>query len=289
VKVDIQDADLSELVAQSIISLMGLARQKGIFVHSTIAKNVMVAVDGQLLMQVFMNLISNALKFTASGGEVRVELVEEDSENLRIAVRDTGVGIPKEDLPKLFRIEEKYSRLGLAGEKGTGLGLPMCAEIMQMFHGSISVQSEVGEGTTFTLTFPKPLRVNARVALIVDDNKGVRVLHSRHLKQLLPDATIICAEHGKEALEILATCTPDLILTDYSMPEMDGEEFTRTVKRTDRWKDIPVVVITGIDSSGSREILLEAGADEVLSKPVGFSDLNGLLPRILKAQGSTKP
>ncbi|HWP81894.1 MAG TPA: PAS domain S-box protein [Bacteroidota bacterium] len=282
VKVDIKDTDLSELIARSIIGLMGLARQKGVFVHSTITRKLVVGVDEQLMMQVFTNLISNALKFTPTGGEVRIELTEETGDALKIAVRDTGIGIPKEDLPKLFKIEEKYSRLGLSGEKGTGLGLPMCAEIMQLLNGSITAESEVGVGTSFILTFPKPAKLNAKEVLVVDDDKGVRVLHSRHVKQLLPDATIHQAANGKEALEILERHNPSLVLSDYSMPEMDGQELVARMRGSDQWKNIPVIIITGIDSVGSREKLLAAGANEVLSKPVNFRELSQVLANVLQ-------
>lgn len=156
IRVEMRELDVSEIVARSIVSHLGLARQKHITLHSALPPKTIVMGDGQLVMEAFNNLISNALKFTPEGGEVKIELEDETVDRVTVSVRDTGVGIPPDDMRKLFRVEEKYTRQGLKGERGTGLGLPMVAEIMEKVGGSVWCESEPDKGTCFYLTFTKP-------------------------------------------------------------------------------------------------------------------------------------
>lgn len=102
---------------------------------------------------VIRNLVSNALKFTPTGGAIEIS-AQAREDHLEIAVSDTGTGIPQEDLPKLFRIDVQYTNVGTGGETGTGLGLILCQDLVEKNDGKIWVESEVGEGTTFRFTLP---------------------------------------------------------------------------------------------------------------------------------------
>jgi CheY-like chemotaxis protein len=237
--------------------------------------------DESQLTQVFNNLIGNALKFTPPKGVVAVELSEEADDRWAVAVKDTGIGVPQEDLGKLFKVEEKYTRRGLGGEVGTGLGLSVVREIVQAHSGSIAVESEVGKGTMFTLKFPRILTPDEQSVLIVDDEQGVRVLHARYVKRVLPQANILYASGGKEAFECAKKYRPQLIMTDYAMPEMDGYEFLNLLKHDSATKDIPVFVITASDSTAGREALLLSGAADVLVKPVTAEALGVMIKRTL--------
>ena len=237
--------------------------------------------DEVMVTQVFNNLISNALKFTPARGLISIDLLESKEDQWILAVRDTGAGIPKDDFKKLFKIEENFSRKGLAGEEGTGLGLSVVHEILKKHSGAITVQSEVGQGTTFVLRFPRLMENIEQSALVVDDDEGVRVLHSRYLKRIFPDSRIIQASNGKEALELAKRYHPRLIVTDYSMPEMNGFEFLSQLRQEPTTTEIPVFVITGKDSTASMEAMRLSGAAAVLTKPVSSTQLQSAIEKFM--------
>jgi CheY-like chemotaxis protein/anti-sigma regulatory factor (Ser/Thr protein kinase) len=237
--------------------------------------------DEVFLRQVFDNIIGNALKFTPSGGTISVNLAEKHDSSIVVTVKDTGVGIPMENIEKLFKPEEKYTTKGLEGEKGTGLGLSVCQEIMKKHGGSLSVESEIGIGTTFTLTFVNNTPAEGLSILVVDDEEGARVLHSRYIKRAYPDATIVYASNGREAVEQALRLRPHVVITDYSMPLMDGYEVLVELKRYAETKHIPVLIITGDDSKESSESMVLSGAAAVLSKPVTPAKLKSELQRFL--------
>lgn len=281
IKFDIQDVDLSLAVATSVSSHLGIAKKKEITLQSTLPKQLMTRGDVTMIMQVFNNLISNALKFTPAQGLISVDLTESKDDQWVLAVKDTGAGIPKDDFKKLFKIEEKYTRKGLAGEEGTGLGLSVVHEILKKHSGSITVESEVGKGTTFFIHFPKLIETIEQSVLVVDDDEGVRVLHSRYLKRLFPDSRIIQASDGKEAFELAKRHHPRIILSDYSMPEMNGFEFLNLLRQEATTKDIPVFVITGKDSTASNEAMRLSGAAAVLTKPVSSTQLQEAIDKVM--------
>jgi signal transduction histidine kinase len=106
---------------------------------------------------VIRNLVSNALKFTGTGGVVEISARQDDGQYVEVAVADTGIGISKEGIAKLFRIDDQYINVGTAGERGTGLGLILCKDLVEKNGGRIWVESELGKGTTFRFTIPKNL------------------------------------------------------------------------------------------------------------------------------------
>ncbi len=132
------------------------AQQKKITVTNSIADTFAVYVDYNMVNTVIRNLISNALKFTKDGGIIKIS-ARQHEQQIEIAVSDTGVGIPQEDIPKLFRIDVQYTHVGTAEEKGTGLGLVLCQELVTRNGGTIWVESEPGTGSTFRFTLPRPL------------------------------------------------------------------------------------------------------------------------------------
>ena len=281
IKMERKEVGLADVIKGSIISLAGLARQRSVTLSSTVPDGVIVRGDEQLLQQVFTNLVGNALKFTPAGGSIQLALKPPQDRQWVVTVTDTGVGIPAEDIPKLFRVEEKYTRKGLNGEKGTGLGLPVVFEIMQKHDGSIRVESQPGSGTTFFLQFPdaRP-QGEVPVVIVADDEAGVRVLHSRYVRRLFPNASVIQASNGREVCDLARTHRPALILSDYDMPVMDGFDMTKELKKDAATKTIPVVIITGQDSHASHEALVLSGASEVIRKPVMLEHLAGVLRKL---------
>jgi PAS domain S-box-containing protein len=263
-----KDVDLHRIVEKSFNSLIGLTKKKDIQLLNKVPLNTYTHGDSQLLLQLFSNLISNSLKFTPAGGGIFIELEKEDKDNWTIAVRDTGIGIPESDIPKLFKIDVKYTRNGLEGERGTGLGLPICHEIMQKHHGCITVESVQNKGTTFFLQLPKILIEQGRSILIVDDAQGIKVLHSKYIQRILPDIKIVHASDGEEAFDMAQSLKPVLIITDHDMPRVNGHELVKRLKSNASTQSIPIVCVTGHDSHAIHNELEALGVSTILIKPV---------------------
>jgi CheY-like chemotaxis protein len=274
------EIDLQDIVKKSVNSLLGLAHQKQVKLQTTLPANIAVRGDRHMLGQVFGNLIGNSLKFTPAGGAITVELIEEQDDQWVIGVRDTGTGIPEEDMHKLFKIEEKYTRKGLQGEKGTGLGLPVVHEIVLKHNGTIEVKSHSGTGTLFLITLPKSRPGTSENILVVDDEHGMRMLHTRYIKRILPDANVLHASDGAEALKLAREFNPKLIISDNDMPDIDGEEMVRTLKSDPMTANIPIIIVTGQDSDANREALKQYGAYAVLTKPITPEQLVEILKNI---------
>ena len=145
---------ISALVQRSIALLMPSAAQKTITLTQAVNPSLLGMADHKMVDAVVRNLISNAIKFTNQGGTIEVS-GKDDGAFMTIAVKDNGVGIGEKFLPKLFRIDEQYRRTGTANERGTGLGLILCKEFVERNGGEIRVESEVGNGSTFSFTLPK--------------------------------------------------------------------------------------------------------------------------------------
>ncbi|MDM8523549.1 hybrid sensor histidine kinase/response regulator [Desulfococcaceae bacterium HSG8] len=161
---DPRNFDLRNIAMNNILFFMQNAKQKDISLSHTIQTDIPVHANPDMVDTILRNLISNAIKFTQSGGEVLVsarfskdttDTDEEWNEQVEVAVTDTGVGISKENIRKLFRIDKKYKKTGTSGERGTGLGLILCKELVEKNNGRIWVESEAGKGTKFWFTLPK--------------------------------------------------------------------------------------------------------------------------------------
>lgn len=286
IRLDVRDVDLTTITSNCVNAHLGVALKKSITLQSTLTSPMMTRADDTMLSQVFNNLLSNALKFTPAGGTISIEALPPDDNAWIIAVKDTGAGIPPEDLGKLFKVEEKYTRRGLRGEEGTGLGLSVVAEILKKHSGSVSVESKVGTGTTFTILLPRLRAGEGPKILVVDDDQGIRMLHSRFVKRMFPQGEILQAADGEEALDLAKKVHPHVVITDYSMPGMNGFDFLNRLKEIEHTRDIPVIVVTGKDSHDGKESLLLSGAAAVLIKPVSSKDLQSSIESVLAESSS---
>jgi PAS domain S-box-containing protein len=147
--------NLNDIATENIELLYLQAEQKQISFRNSIESDIMIYADFYMVNAILRNLLTNALKFTNPGGQIEISARRNDS-SVEIAVSDTGVGIKEEDLPKLFRIDIRYTHAGTAGEEGTGLGLSLCKELVEKNKGTIRAESEFGKGTTFYFTLPCP-------------------------------------------------------------------------------------------------------------------------------------
>lgn len=260
----------ASFVAMSVIDRMAhAALQKGVKLVNNVPHGTRIYADLGLISEVFFNLISNGIKFTPPGGGVTVFVPEND--RWVIAVGDTGVGIAKENLDKLFQHEVKFTTPGTAGEKGTGLGLPLSRDIMKAHDGDIRVDSQPGRGSIFSIVLP-PVKP---VVLIVDDDKLMRLMFRDAVSEL--NAEIIEAEHGQQAVDIIETVPPHLILLDIMMPVMDGYEMLEYLRKNPKTKLLPVIIITSATDMATREKCFRLGADDLVTKPFVIEEL---IPRI---------
>ncbi|MBI5637238.1 MAG: PAS domain S-box protein [Nitrospinae bacterium] len=251
-----------------------LARQKGIEIESTIPANSRVYGDKTLLAEAVQNLVTNAIKFCKNGDRISISLAEENAST--ICVRDTGPGIPPNLLADLFKFEKKTSTPGTAGETGTGFGLPLVKNIMELHGGGVGVISEPGKGCLFCLTLPY---VRPKI-LLVDDDGHARLLQTLQLREMKAD--IIEAENGEDALNKMAGVRPDLVITDIQMPVMDGLELLKRIKGAPETKDIPVIVMIGEYGMEIRDSIFKFGGDDFVTKKIDKAEF---LPRVRRFIG----
>ena len=259
------------------------ADRKGISLTNEIPVNMRVHADPSLFGDVILNLLTNAIKFTKPGGAISVFCPP--GRPSTVAVRDTGVGIPQHILPDLFKHEVKTTSQGLAGEKGTGLGLPHAFDIMAAHGGSLSVESEQGKGSVFYAELPQ---ANA-VALVVEDVDAHRASMVALLRQI-QGLEVIEAADGIQALEKMRLIKPHIIITDTFMPRMDGFGLLEALRASEEWATVPVIAVTSTTASNPgddinlRSRVFSAGADDLVTKPVFPSDF---LPRVRRFLGFT--
>lgn len=256
-----------QLVEDRILMASAAVGQKKLIILNELPEHALVLADRALYGQVIANLLSNAIKFSRPGGVIRISTVGEKSS--AIVVEDSGVGIPPEIMPDIFRHEVKTSMVGTAGERGTGLGLPFCMDIMKAHGGTIEAELPPGGGTRLTIFLP----LASRTALVVDDLEAHRAIFKRALAKV-GDVTVSEAENGRDALEELRRRIPNFIITDIEMPEMNGMALLSAVRGDPRFKDIPVIVVTSNSGTGReavqklRKELIASGASDFLVKPI---------------------
>ena len=279
IKFEPEKTEANKIIESSITTLIGTAIQKHINIRSEVEDDLQIFADKSLLLQAFSNLISNAIKFTKDGGTITI--TAKPSGQLRFyefRVSDTGTGIKKENLDKLFNVDTKFSSEGTAGEKGTGLGLSLVKEIVEKHGGEIRVESEFGKGSTFIFTIP----VASSVILLVDDSKTDRLLYAKILKSITPDYNVDIASNGKEALAKIKEYPPAIVITDHKMPVMDGYEFVKELKKLELKGKPPVMVLS---SDIDRQIIAdynELGIEFVFSKPVSLTTFKQAVDKTIR-------
>lgn len=293
---------VGEIIERAATAASALFEQKGLRLVKDIEDGLPeITGDGDRLMQVIINLISNAVKFTDKGSiTCRARKVWNEKEELadfvEISVIDTGVGIAKEDNWKVF---EKFKQVGdVLTDKptGTGLGLPICKQIVEHHGGRIWVESELGKGSAFSFALPvrretgismeaidkeifiRQLRehiaiapqpaISGKTILAVDDDPNIR----EFLRQELEAAgyRVNEASDGIEAINMIKKQRPDLIILDIMMPKMSGFDVAAVIKNDPATMDIPIIILSIIED---RERGYRVGIDKYLTKPVNTDEL----------------
>jgi len=310
VELDLNPINLDENGEDYVPMLRSLAEKKNVhfeFVRHDI-QNRYVYVDFLRLNQVVINVVSNAVKYTPSGGSVSVDITQIPSEResyglYQIVIRDTGIGMSAEYQQHLFDEFSRERTSTVSKQQGTGLGLAITKRIVDMMEGSIDVESKVGEGSKFTIRIPMRIQENPEAVeqvrfahseqesisfegfkvLVVEDNE----LNLEISKDILESAGVVVesAEDGSIAVERLKEKGPDYydcILMDIQMPVMDGFEATREIRKMFPDKRIPIIALSANAFDEDRRKSFEAGMDGHLAKPIVIAQLEDSLKKYLK-------
>lgn len=267
------------IIDKAVTMMTGTTIQKDISLTSLVSKELFIHADFNLTLQVFNNLISNAIKFTHEKGSITIlAQASHEMNHAEFIVKDTGIGIKKEHMDKLFKVDAKFTNEGTAGEKGSGLGLSLVHEIVVKHGGKIWVQSALNKGTEIHFTMP----IAASSVLLVDDSKTDRLLYAKILKNFIPQYRIDEAANGKEAFEYIINSIPALVITDHKMPEMSGYDLVKKIQSSDM-KGKPPIIVLSVDVNPSIiEEYKDLNIEFVFQKPVNLNILKEAVDKSLK-------
>jgi CheY-like chemotaxis protein len=292
---------LSQVITESCSLVRPLAAERHIRLIEDAEpwSGTCVWADQQRLKQVILNLLSNAIKYNRVRGQMSVSCSRQPEQRIRIEVRDTGTGIAAEDLPKLFQPFERLS-VDQSKVEGTGLGLALSKRLVEAMRGTLSVESTLGQGSTFTIVLPEAVKAEidgdvlkesddttpvvaaerTYAVLCIEDNLSNLRLIERILSRR-PEITLLAAMQGSMGLDLARKHEPDLILLDLNLPDMHGNEVLARLRQEALTKDIPVVVISADATQPQIERLLNAGARAYLTKPLNVKDFLHVIDDVL--------
>ena len=299
-----ENVDLNDVLQESVKLFKPVAEKKNLYLELILpAATPYIFGDRQIVFKIFNNLINNAIKFTFKGGiTINAHLSRQDSEQvIRVKIIDTGIGIPEEVHEKVFEPFRQASE-GLSRHyEGTGLGLTVTKKFVELMNGSISLQSRVGLGSTFTVTFPESSRrrkltpdsqeevatksrsielsFKPNILLVEDDKVNADIIRA----YLNPFTNIEHVMDGADAIKTAKIKKYDAILMDINLKGIDGIEAMSRIKELgDHYKKIPMIAITAYAMLGDREKFLSIGFTHYVSKPFTRDQLLDLLDNIFK-------
>jgi len=300
--INVQKANIVPFLKNLFASFESLAAQKQLGVRFyAVQSRIDVYFEPEKLRKIFVNLIANAIKFTPEGGEVSVQVDIATNTSragwVEIRVRDTGPGIPEDQLPYIFNRFYQVENSNTRNYEGTGIGLALAKELVELHSGEIRVTSKVGVGTVFTVRLPlghnhfsteeviwhaeselvdsvstmeQETTPDGRIILIVEDNPDMRQYIRENLQETY---TIAEATDGEQGVEMAQHLIPDLIISDVMMPNIDGYELVRQIRAHKLTSHIPVIMLTAKATEEDRLEGLESGVDAYLTKPFNIREL----------------
>lgn len=322
-KLSLKQGDIIRFIKEVSASFMDVAHQKSIqFLIESDVDAYVTNFDHDKIERIFFNLLSNAFKFTPSGGHISVMLSVSGinsgagKNNLEIKVIDTGIGIAPENQDKIFERFFQDDMPESLLNQGSGIGLSITKEFVKMQGGSIQVESEPDYGSCFTINLPlgqpfelKGLPVTAdeqvqellpvmakiqesspsngkkATILLIEDNDDLRFYLKDNLKHSFH---IIEAVNGKDGWQKALAMHPKLIVSDISMPEMNGIELCKKIKCDSRTAQIPVILLTALTTENDQLAGLESGANDYILKPFNFEILLSKIHNLLRMQQTLK-
>ena len=309
-KVELVKGDIVDYTRELINRFQSICKNKGQRLYFLAdKKSWSINFDSNKWDKIIYNLLSNAIKFTPEGKEIQVSLIEtrnKDESYLKLIVRDSGIGIPEDQLEYIFDRFYQVDHSATRTQQGTGIGLSLVKELIQLQNGTIAVFSEVGKGTSFEIMLPIPKSAGAESTimqrpeidpkmiennivlpaedqtqkipmeenlevLIIEDNEEMREYIHHCLS--VENYKITEASNGEEGLEIAMTIIPDLVISDVMMPKKDGFELTEALRKNTSTSHIPIILLTAKSSMESKIQGLKRGADLYLTKPFSPEEL----------------
>ena len=293
-----QQVELAPIVAtavETIQALLDQARQE--LTVSLPAEPIFLEADPVRLAQIIGNLLNNATKYTDAGGRIWLT-ARRDGREVAISVRDNGLGIPSDMLPRVFEMFAQVDRSISRAQGGLGIGLTLAKSFVEMHHGRIEVHSGgLGQGSEFVVHLPildrsqssspapptgSRAQLSRRRVLVVDDTSDARFVLGKLLELL--GQQVRTANDAATALESVEREVPDLVISDIGMPSVDGYELARRLRRQPGLESVPLVALTGYGQETDKQRAKEAGFDYHLVKPVGVEVLKDLLKSLPAAK-----
>jgi PAS domain S-box-containing protein len=280
-ELELESVDVWKVLGDTLNGIGRAVEIKNIGIDHRIGKGLMVTADRVRLREILINLLTNAVKFTEQGGNIRIESSVDPDGMVRVAIEDTGIGIAPEDQAVIF---EKFRQVGSTTRgvrEGTGLGLAIVRHLVEMHGGSVSLKSAPGEGSCFSFTLPAAPEVEAAacpLVMIVEDEPAAAELIASYLHPLGLRIEIVV--NASFACERAREMQPDAITLDLLMPERSGWRVLRELRESSETSSIPVLVLSVMDRD--REALA-LGAAEYLQKPVKRETLLRALRRHVPA------
>jgi len=321
-----KQGDIISFIKELSFAFTDIADQKNVnFIFDTEIEAFVTRFDHDKIERILFNLLSNAYKFTPEGGQVSVllNIIEQKgtAPQLEIKVIDTGIGIAKDKQEKIFEPFFQNDIPGSMLNQGSGIGLSITREFVKLHHGEIFVESEFNEGSCFTVLLPlrrqadkdifvdKPLSLvhspgfvtgghsskgnvqkeprdgKKATVLLVEDNDDFRFYIKDNLKSVF---NVIEAENGKKGWQKALAQHPNLVVSDISMPEMNGIDLCKKIKSDKRTSHIPVILLTALIGEEQQLKGLETGAADYMTKPFNFEILQSKIRNILSQQESMR-
>ncbi|AOS43243.1 Autoinducer 2 sensor kinase/phosphatase LuxQ [Lacunisphaera limnophila] len=306
-ELNVQPMEIADLCTASLRFVQTSAHQKSITLESALTDcPPVILADERRLKQILVNLLANAVKFTPAGGRVGLRVAPQSGgHSLRFEIWDTGIGIAPENHERIFQPFQQIDSSLSRQYAGTGLGLALVRSMAQLQGGCVDVSSTLGSGSTFGVAIPlllpppepatpalreasaAPMPAPRARLLIAEDNAANRAVYDAFFED--SDCEIIHAVTGVEALHLVRTHRPDLILMDINMPEMDGLEAIRRLRADSTTEHLPIIAVTAFAMSTDRVRCLEAGASAYLSKPIDLRELKRLVSRFTSSVRTNIP
>ncbi len=299
--------DLSEQLKTVYTTIKLNADEKGLDLNLSIADDIPVRIIGDpyRLTQILLNLAGNAIKFTEQGSvsiTVNAMVLDPDTAQFKFEVKDTGIGIAHDKLEYIFDMFTQETSSTTRKFGGTGLGLAICKRLIELQGGSIHVESEAGKGAVFTFIInfgiqqmkSKPeeevttikdhsLQLKNISVLVVEDNEFNQMVAVDSIESAIEGVKIDVAKNGREAVEKILAHPYDVVLMDIQMPEMDGHEATKTIRKNVDAKinSIPIIAMTASVIKAEVDKCFESGMNEFVGKPFSIDELLDKISKVL--------
>jgi PAS domain S-box-containing protein len=308
-RIEAEEADLSienvlvtDVIDECLQASAALAGERNIQISfdKSRAEGLLIVADYRRLKQILLNLLSNAVKYNRDEGTVTIDVEKDGEHGVRIAVTDSGEGVPKNNQSELFK---PFSRLSAENSEieGTGIGLVVCKNLVELMHGEIGMTSEAGKGSTFWFELPlgmveidKLARTEEKEAvpestgfphisgklLYVEDNPANLYLMEKIVSRIT-GLTMISARNGKSGVDLAVSEEPDIIILDINLPDINGDEVLRTLRSYDKLENTPILALSAAATQADIDKGLAAGFLRYLTKPIDVHEFSEAIKSVL--------